>query len=85
MANIQPITNLQNYDKVVSEVSYGNRVHLTIDGKSAVVLIDEDELDALECLVSKELLIKKLDKSKARAEKEGWISEEEVDRILEEV
>ena len=84
MSNIQPASNLQDYDKILSEVSYGNRIHITVDGKSAAVLIDEKELDVLDNLASKDMLLRRLKKSEARAEKDGWISEEAADKILEE-
>ena len=84
MANIQPVSALRNYNQVLSQVSFGNRVHLTRNGVGSVVLIDEAELEELDRLMAKELLLEKLRRSASRAEKEGWLTEEDVDRVLAE-
>ena len=84
MANIQPVSALRNYNQVLSQVSFGNRVHLTRNGVGSVVLIDEAELEELDRLMAKELLLEKLRRSASRAEKEGWLTEEDLDRVLEE-
>ena len=83
MANIQPISSLRNYRKVVKEVSFGNRVHLTVNGYGSVVMIDEKELELLDELVSPAMLLRRLQKSEERADKEGWISEEDFYKKLE--
>lgn len=84
MANIQPISALRNYKKVIDEVSYGNRVHLTINGSGAVAIISEEELEMLDRLQAKDNLLQRLKRSEMRAQQDGWISEEDADKVWEE-
>lgn len=48
MPTIKPVSDLRNYTSVVKEVSYGNRVYLTKNGRGTIAMIDMKELDELE-------------------------------------
>lgn len=84
MSSIQPISALRNYNKILDEVSFGHRVHLTKNGASCVVLIDEKELEMLDELMAKMMLIDKLDRAVNRATAEGWIPETQAEAVWEE-
>ncbi len=82
MPNIRPVSDLRNYTDVLKEVRYGERIYLTKNGHGEFALIDMKELDELDKMVSFHKLMENLHNAEARAEREGWISEEDADRIL---
>jgi len=82
MPNIKPISDLRNYTSVLKEVKYGERVYLTRNGIGEFALIDMKELDELDKLLALHGLLNDLNRAKMRADREGWIDEEEADRIL---
>ncbi|MBR1876868.1 MAG: type II toxin-antitoxin system prevent-host-death family antitoxin, partial [Lachnospiraceae bacterium] len=47
MPNIIPVSDLRNYKNVIDQVSYGNPVYLTKNGRSSVAIVDTRELDEL--------------------------------------
>ena len=83
MPNIKPISDLRNYNNVLREVSYGERVYLTRNGQGVYALLDMKELDDIDKRVAMSNLLIKLQKAEKRADREGWISADEVDRLLE--
>jgi len=42
-----PVSELRDYNKVLSQVSYGNEVALTKNGKAQYAIIDMEELERL--------------------------------------
>lgn len=61
MPNIKPISDLRNYTDVLKNVTYGNRVYLTRNGKGEYAILSMDELDEMEKRIEqyKQLLNKK--------------------------
>lgn len=43
--NIRPISDLRNYPKVLEDVSQGNPVHLTKNGRGSYVIMDIAEFE----------------------------------------
>lgn len=82
MPNIIPVTELQNYDEVLKDVHYGERVYLTRNGHGEYAVIDIKELDELDKAIAYSRLIADLQRAEERANHEGWISEEEVDKLF---
>lgn len=80
MPNIKPISDLRNYTEVLKEVSYGNPVYLTRNGRGEYAIIQMEELDKLKALNH---LLTKLQKAEQSAREEGWISAEELEKELE--
>lgn len=70
MPTIKPVSDLRNYTSVVNEVSYGNRVYLTKNGRGTIAMIDMKELDELE----KQIALYKFKAAMKEAEKS--VSEE---------
>ena len=79
MPNILPVSDLRNYNAVIGQVSYGNPVYLTKNGRGDCAIIDIRELDELRAIKS---LFSELEKGEASARKDGWISLEEAEKRL---
>ncbi len=77
MPNIIPVSDLRNYKAVLDQVSYGNPVYLTKNGRGDVAIVNIKELDELRALKS---LFSELEKGEASARKEGWISIEDAEK-----
>ena len=79
MPNIVPVSDLRNYNAVIGQVSYGNPVYLTKNGRGDCAIVDMKELDELRAIKS---LFLELEKGEASARKEGWISLEDAEKRL---
>ncbi len=73
MPNIKPVSDLKDYSTVLKEVSYGNPVYLTKDGRGDYAIVTMQELDELTALKG---LFGALEKGEASARKSGWVSYE---------
>lgn len=82
MPNIKPVSALREYTDVLKEVNYGERVYLTRNGHGQYAIIDMKELDELDKMIALNQLLTKLRQSEERANREGWISVDEAERIL---
>ena len=79
MPNIIPVSDLRNYNAVIAQVSYGNPVYLTKNGRGECAIVDNKELDDLRAIKS---LFSELEKGEISARKEGWVSIEDVEKRL---
>ena len=79
MPNILPVSDLRNYKTVLGQVTYGNPVYLTKNGRGDYAIVDMKELDELRALKS---LFNELEKGEASARREGWISIEDAEKRL---
>jgi len=80
MPNILPVSDLRNYKSVLNQVSYGNPVYLTKNGRGDCVIIDIKELDELRAVKA---LFSELEKGEMSARKEGWISLDDIKKRLD--
>lgn len=80
MPNILPVSDLRNYKSVLNQVSYGNPVYLTKNGRGDCVIIDIKELDELRAIKA---LFSELEKGEMSARKEGWISLDDIKKRLD--
>ena len=83
MTNIKPISDLRNYTDVLKQVDVSKRVYLTRNGHGEYGILTMEEIDELDRYRAAYQLITKLKKSEERANLEGWISSEEVEKELE--
>lgn len=83
MPNIRPISDLRNYTNVLKEVNYGKRVYLTRNGIGEYVIINMKELDELDQMCAVRSLVSDLNRAKEQADREGWIDEDDAERLLE--
>lgn len=83
MPNIKPISDLRNYTDVLKQVDVSKRVYLTRNGHGEYGILTMEEIDELDRYRAAYQLITKLKKSEERANVEGWISSEEVEKELD--
>ena len=83
MPNIKPISELRNYTEVLKQVDMSKRVYLTRNGHGEYGILTMDEIDELDRYRAAYQLISKLKKSEERANLEGWIPSEDVEKELE--
>lgn len=83
MPNIKPISDLRNYIDILKQVDVSKRVYLTRNGHGEYGILTMDEIDELDRYRAAYQLISKLKKSEERANLEGWIPSEDVEKELE--
>ena len=69
MTNIVPVSDLRNYNAVISKVTYGTPVYLTKNGRGDCAIINIKELDELRAIKT---LFSELEKGEVSARREGW-------------
>ncbi len=82
MPNIKPISDLRNYTEVLKQVDASNRVYLTRNGHGEYGILTMAEIDELDRYRAAYTLASKLRKAEERADKEGWISADDVEKEL---
>jgi prevent-host-death family protein len=79
MPNIKPVSDLRNYTEVLSEVKENSPVYLTRNGRGEYAIITIKELDRLKATIR---LLSKLEEGEKSAREKGWLSAEDVEKIL---
>lgn len=82
MPNIKPISDLRNYTEVLKQVDASNRVYLTRNGHGEYGILTMAEIDELDRYRAAYTLVSKLRKAEERADKEGWVSADDVEKEL---
>lgn len=82
MPNIKPISDLRNYTEVLKQVDASNRVYLTRNGHGEYGILTMAEIDELDRYRAAYTLVSKLRKAEERADKEGWIFADDVEKEL---
>ena len=82
MPNIKPISDLRNYSDVLKEVDVANRVYLTRNGHGEYGILTMAEIDELDRYREAYTLFAALHKAEERAEREGWIDADDLEREL---
>lgn len=82
MPAIKPISDLRNYNEVLKEVDRNGTIYLTRNGTGAYAIMTIREADEYERLKALHYLLSDLDHAKKRAEREGWIEEEDIDKVM---
>lgn len=82
MPKIRPVSDLRNYPEVLDEVHENSPVYLTKNGRGDKVIISMEDYELFEKLKESYLYIYRAEESKRIAEKEGWLTEEEVFKEL---
>ncbi len=83
MPNIKPISDLRNYTEVLKQVDASSRVYLTRNGHGEYGILTMAEIDELDRYRAAYTLFSKLKKAEERADKEGWISADDLEKELE--
>lgn len=82
MPNIKPISDLRNYTEVLKQVDASNRVYLTRNGHGEYGILTMSEIDELDRCRAAYTLFSKLKEAEERANKEGWISADDLEKEL---
>lgn len=82
MPNIKPISDLRNYTDVLKEVDVSSRVYLTRNGHGEYGILTMAEIDELDRYKAAYNLFSKLQRAEERAEKEGWIDGDDMEKEL---
>lgn len=82
MPNIKPVSDLRNYADVLSEVRENEPVYLTKNGRGCYAIVDMDYINDYERMKAELRFFTELNAAEKRADKEGWISSDEVKRRL---
>ena len=82
MPNIKPISDLRNYTEVLKEVDSTSRVYLTRNGHGEYGILTMAEIDELDRYRAAYTIFSKLQKAEDRAEKEGWIDADDLEKEL---
>jgi hypothetical protein len=82
MPNIKPISDLRNYTDVLKEVDGSRRVYLTRNGHGEYGILSMEEIDELDRIKAAYTLFSNLKNAEERAEKEGWVDAEELEKEL---
>ena len=82
MPNIKPISDLRNYTEVLKEVDSSSRVYLTRNGHGEYGILTMKEIDELDRLKAAYTLFLQLQNAEKKAEEEGWIDADELEKEL---
>lgn len=82
MPNIKPVSDLRNYTEVLKEVDASNRVYLTRNGHGQYGILTMAEIDELDRYRAAYTLFSKLKSTEERADREGWISADDLEKEL---
>ncbi|MEC1719068.1 type II toxin-antitoxin system prevent-host-death family antitoxin [Schinkia azotoformans] len=80
MPNIKPVSDLRNYNDVLKDVTVGDPVFLTKNGRGKFAILDIEEYEKSQATIK--LLSKLLEAEKAIKTGDEWLSEEQVKRNL---
>ena len=75
MPNIKPISDLRQYSDVLNDVSIGEPVFLTKNGRGKYAILDINDYEKLQATLC---LMNELVKGQTSGETEGWLTREEL-------
>lgn len=79
MPQFVPVSDLRDYNKVISQITPDNPVYLTRHGRNATLaIVDAGEYERLKKLEASTLLLEALRKGATSGERDGWIPAEDM-------
>ena len=79
MPNIKPVSDLRNYNEVLRDISAGEPVFLTKNGRGRYVIIDMDEYEKTQAVLK---LMGELARGERSGNEKGWLSIAEAEKEL---
>lgn len=79
MPNIKPVSDLRNYNEVLSDVAINEPVFLTKNGRGRYALIDMQDYERMQATIR---LLSELSKGEKSAKESGWLSIDEIEASL---
>lgn len=81
MPNIKPVSDLRNYNDVLKDITVGDPVFLTKNGRGRFAILDIEEYEKSQATIK--LLSKLMEAEKAIKTGDEWLTEEQVKEDLE--
>ena len=79
MPNIKPISDLRNYNEVLRDVTAGEPVFLTKNGRGRYAVVDIQEYEKNRAMVK---LLTELARGVRSGQEEGWLTLDDVEKTL---
>ena len=79
MPNIKPISDLRNYNEVLRDVTAGEPVFLTKNGRGRYAVVDIQEYEKSQAMVK---LLTELARGVRSGQEEGWLTLDDVEKML---
>lgn len=79
MPVIKPVSDLRNYNEVLCEVSDGQPVFLTRNGRGSYAILSLDEYDRIQASMT---LLSELARGEQSAREHGWLTADSVESAL---
>lgn len=79
MPNIKPVSDLRNYTEVLRDISVGEPVFLTKNGRGRYAIVDMEEYEKTKAVIK---LMGELSKGEQAGKEKGWTDFAEVEKML---
>lgn len=79
MISIKPVSDLRNYNEVLTDVSDDSPVYLTKNGRGAYAVLTISDYEKLEAQIK---FLSEMKKGEDSAREAGWIKSEDVRKTL---
>ena len=79
MPNIKPVSDLRNYNEVLRDISVGEPVFLTKNGRGRYAILDIEEYERTQAALK---LMSELSKGETAGKQDGWIDLKTVEKEL---
>lgn len=79
MPNIKPVSDLRNYNEVLRDITVGEPVFLTKNGRGRYAIVDITEYERTMAVIK---LMGELNKGESEAKQKGWIDIVDVEKLL---
>ena len=79
MPNIKPVSDLRNYTEVLRDISVGEPVFLTKNGRGKYAIVDMEEYEKTQAILK---LMGELSKGEQAGKEKGWTDFADVEKML---
>ena len=79
MPNIKPVSDLRNYSEVLKDISVGEPVFLTKNGRGRYAVVDIEEYEKTHAILK---LMGELAKGELSGNESGWLSISDIEKEL---
>lgn len=79
MPNIKPVSDLRNYSEVLRDISVGEPVFLTKNGRGRYAIVDMEEYEKTQATIK---LMAELARGEKSGRENGWLTIDEVEANL---
>ena len=80
MPNIKPVSDLRNYNEILKDITVGDPVFLTKNGRGKYAILDIEEYEKTQATIK--LLSKLMEAEKAINTGDEWLTEDQVKKDL---